>query len=449
VNPILESNYYIPDVEARQWEDGKIYLYGSQDVCGSDEYCSKEYCIFESADLKHWTAHPACFTSEGSHREDGASKALYAPDCEKIGNRYCLFFCQEDGTEGVAFSGQPYGPFGGARAIDPADGDGIDPAVLVDDDGSIYYFWGQYHAKGGRLDPESGRVIPESMTCDLLTEEEHGFHEGISVRKRNGIYYLTYSDISRGRPTCLGYATSDKPLGPYKKRGIIIDNTGCDPESWNNHGSIAEINGSWYVFYHRSTHNSRFSRQVCVEPVFFHEDGTIDEVEMTTQGIDGPLDGFELLEAFRACSLKGKCFIEEYRDQEKYFSYVANLHNGSSMEYKYLYLKEAPGAVCLEASVLYEDVSVLVSLDRKTENTGSMAGESEQEEASDREPEVLSEIKLSRTCGKYDFQMFRAELSGEVPEGVYCLRLTVKGEKGMLGCLKSIRFLPKGKEASV
>lgn len=257
-----------------------------------------------------------------------------------------------------------------------------------------------------------------------------------------------YPAKQAGRPTCLGYATSDKPLGPYKKRGIIIDNTGCDPQSWNNHGCIAEINGNWYVFYHRSTHNSYFSRQVCAEPIFFREDGTIDEVEMTTQGIDGPLDGFEPLEAFRACSLSGKCFVEDYRDREKHFSYVANLHNESSMVYKYLYFKEAPGAVCLEASVLYENVSVLVRLDRRMEKAGNMAGESGQEEASDRETEVLSEVKLSRTCGKYDFQIFQSELLGKVPEGVYRLRLTVKGEKGMLGCLKSIRFLPKGKEAS-
>ena len=108
------------------------------------------------------------------------------------------------------------------------------------------------------------------LYTDLITEAEHGFHEGASIRKRNGIYYLVYADISRGRPTCLAYATSRSPLGPFTKGGIIIDNTGCDPETWNNHGSIAEFNGQWYIFYHRSSQASNFNRRVCVEPIHFN-----------------------------------------------------------------------------------------------------------------------------------------------------------------------------------
>ena len=108
-----------------------------------------------------------------------------------------------------------------------------------DDDGQVYYFWGQGSLRGGKLSEDLSEVIPETMVKGILTEDRDGFHEGISIRKRNGIYYLVYADSSRGRPTCLGYAMSDKPLGPYTKKGIIIDNTGCDPASWNNHGSVS------------------------------------------------------------------------------------------------------------------------------------------------------------------------------------------------------------------
>jgi hypothetical protein len=94
-------------------------------------------------------------------------------------------------------------------------------------------------------------------------------------------------------------------LGPFTKRGIIIDNTGCDPETWNNHGSIAEFNGQWYVFYHRSSQASNFNRRVCVEPIHFNTDGSIDEVEMTTQGVSGPLPATQPIEAWRACLLSG------------------------------------------------------------------------------------------------------------------------------------------------
>ena len=131
----------------------------------------------------------------------------------------------------------------------------------------------------------------DSLQTAILTEQEHGFHEGACMRKRNGIYYIVYTDISRGKATCLSYAMSDKPLGPYKKGGVIIDNMYCDPQTWNNHGSIEEFKGQWYIFYHRSSQNSFTSRRMCVEKIYFNEDGTINEVEMTSMGASSPIDG--------------------------------------------------------------------------------------------------------------------------------------------------------------
>lgn len=154
--------------------------------------------------------------------------------------------------------------------------------------------------------PGLDSIDPSTLCTNLINEAEHGFHEGASIRKRNGIYYLVYTDISRGRATCLSYAMSHSPLGPFEKKGVIIDNTGCDPETWNNHGSIAEFNGNWYVFYHRSSQASNFSRRACIEPIYFNEDGTIDEVEMTTQGASGPMDARVWIDAYRACLLNGK-----------------------------------------------------------------------------------------------------------------------------------------------
>ena len=90
--------------------------------------------------------------------------------------------------------------------------------------------------------------------------------------------------ISRGRATCLDYATSISPLGPFEKGGILIDNTGCDPQSWNNHGSINEFNGQWYVFYHRSSQGSKFNRRVCVEPITFRADGSPAPTKNTGSG---------------------------------------------------------------------------------------------------------------------------------------------------------------------
>ena len=107
------------------------------------------------------------------------------------------------------------------------------------------------------------------------------------------VKYPEYDDLNRKyRYEKMRQAISDNPLGPYEKKGTIIDNCYCDPCSWNNHGSIEEYKGQWYVFYHRSSQNMRYSRRACVEKIYFNEDGTINEVEMTSQGASEPIDAF-------------------------------------------------------------------------------------------------------------------------------------------------------------
>jgi hypothetical protein len=352
MNPILPRQLFVPDVEARQWADGRIYLYGSLDTSGDTFYCSEKYRVFSSSDLVEWTDHGISFDLERAHTADASR--LFAPDCICRDGRYYLLYCGNDSSEGIARSAQPYGPFDDAWAVEGADGDGIDPAALVDGD-DVYYFWGQFELRGARLTDDLTAIDRGSFTPQLLTEKEHGFHEGASIRKRNGIYYLVYTDISRGKATSLAYATSDSPLGPYEKRGIIIDNDGCDPETWNNHGSIAEFNGQWYVFYHRSSQATRFNRRVCVEPIEFDDDGMIAEVEMTTQGVSGPLDASQAVDASRACLLSGRARIEPLhptRPDEGNEEIIAYTHNGDWAAYKYLTFDAAPSACCITLASL-------------------------------------------------------------------------------------------------
>jgi hypothetical protein len=153
--------------------------------------------------------------------------------------------------------------------------------------------------------------------------------------KRKGIYYLLFADVSRrNTPTCLGYATAPSPLGPFVYRGVVIDNAGSDPLVWNNHGSLVEFRGRWYVFYHRSTHASRMMRKTCVEPIAFTPEGLIPEVEMTSQGAGPPLDAFSRIEAERACQLTGGVrvlFNPETGSEE-----LARIESGNTAAYKYL-----------------------------------------------------------------------------------------------------------------
>jgi len=184
------------------------------------------------------------------------------------------------------------------------------------------------------------RHIDEStLNPSLINEKDHGFHEGSCMRKRGDKYYLIYCDTARGKATCLSYAIGNSPLGPFTKAGVIIDNDGCDPKNWNNHGSIIEFQGQWYVFYHRSSKASHFNRRVCIEPIFFDDDGHIAEVEMTTQGAEGPIPATRKLEAVRACLLTGLVrseVIDSTRPDEPGREFLGRIAPGDTAAYKYL-----------------------------------------------------------------------------------------------------------------
>lgn len=420
MNPILKNDAFIPDVEARKFADGYLYLYGSKDTPENDIYCSRHYDVFRSKDMIHWEQFKNVFSSQCAHRNHNG--LLYAPDCEYINGQYCLFYCMDDGTEGVAFSKNPYGPFRNARPIGGADGTGIDPAIFVDDDGKVYYFWGQIKAKGAELDTEKWCIKQETLNTCIINDKEHGFHEGSSLRKRNGIYYYVYADISRGRPTCLGYATSNSPLGLYTKQGIIIDNTGCDPSSWNNHGSIAEYNGQWYVFYHRATNNSFYSRRTCIEPIKFDENGKIQEVGMTTQGSEAPISSHTILSGGNACCLKGKLFIRQYSDVYRSYEYLTNLHNGDSFAYKYLHFNGKESKVRLTASVLQDPYTITLYVDRTEKQS------------------VLACIHVTGKAGNFNFNGFSAKLENTI-YGKHALTIKIDGPSGTLGNFLSLQFV--------
>ena len=312
-NPIVPPGMYIADPSAHVWNDGKLYIYGSLDE-STDHYCSHRHHVLSTSDLKNWGITKNVFASSGENDEVPYSDALlFAPDCQFKNGTYYLYYCQPDrnAAEGVAISKSPTGPFTNGQKMELSGIEEIDPCVFIDDDGQAYYIWGQFQAKIAKLKPNMTEIDTSTIISDLVTEKEHYFHEGGYMVKRNGIYYFIYAHMGRAnRPTCIGYSTSNSPFGPFKYGGVIIDNSNCDPSVWNNHGSIVEYKGQWYVFYHRSTHNSRMMRKACVEPIYFNEDGSIDEVEMTSQGAGPPLNAFEKIDAERACLLFGNVRIQ-------------------------------------------------------------------------------------------------------------------------------------------
>lgn len=331
-NPIVPPGVFLADPEGHQWKDGRLYLYVSRDE-SPDYYCSYQYDLISTSDMKNWTITENAFASKGPNDQVPYSDgALYASDAAYKDGKYYLYYSMNDRIdEGVAVSDAPDGPF---RNGQPMKGiSQIDPAVFIDDDGQAYLYWGQFSAKGAKLKDNMLEVDTTTIVDGLVTEQEHFFHEGSSMRKRNGIYYLVYAHLRKGRPTCIGYATSKSPLGPFKYGGVIVDNAGCDPESWNNHGSICEFNGNWYVLYHRTTNGTRSLRKVCIEPITFNEDGSINEVEMTSQGAGDPLCAFDNIPAERACLLWGntRIHLKSQHDEE-----LSGIRNDNYAVYKYI-----------------------------------------------------------------------------------------------------------------
>lgn len=309
-NPLLDDNVFVPDAEAHVWEDGRIYLYGSYDIKGADKYCSDRYHVFSSDDMETWVDHGVSFTFPEGWAYDCPYKVLYAPDCAYRNGKYYLYYCIPDGRCGVAVSDRPYGPFEDIGQIKGMQG--IDPAVFIDDDGQAYIYWGQFDGvRSAKLNPDMTTIDTDSVT-QPLSVAEHDFHEGSSVKKINGKYVFVYTDTHRhkdkvggGMATCLGYAVSDRPQSGFEYRGVIIDNYGCDPGTWNDHGSIECFRGQWYVFYHRSSHGCQFSRRVCAEKIYIDENCNIKEVCMTS----GELNADEYIKANRACALTGSAFL--------------------------------------------------------------------------------------------------------------------------------------------
>jgi arabinoxylan arabinofuranohydrolase len=336
-NPICPIGTYIADPTARVWADGKLYIYGSTDE-NPGYYCSYRHDVMFSSDLSNWTMVENVFASKGENDEvPDVDPPLYAPDIEYRNGTYYLYYCtpQHGYNEGVATSKSPLGPYKHESFMNVGRYNEIDPTIFIDDDGQAYYYWGQFTLKGAKMKPNMVELDTATIRDNIINRDEHFFHEGAFVMKRNGFYYIIYAHEGwrDRRPTCIAYATATSPIGPFKYGGVIIDNFGCDPESWNNHGSVAEFNGQWYIFYHRSSHASKMMRRACMEPITFNPDGSIDEVEMTSQGAGKPLLAFKKIEAERACLLSGYCRIMKIGEGNEA---ISEIKPGDGAAFKYI-----------------------------------------------------------------------------------------------------------------
>jgi hypothetical protein len=194
----------------------------------------------------------------------------------------------------------------------------IDPCVFVDDDGQAYlYYGGGGQCEAGKLKNNMVEVDgPMQQMRDLVD-----FHEGSWVHKYNGKYYLSYADNNASGGNQLRYAVSDNPLGPWTYKGVYIKPTG----SPTSHGSIIEYKGQSYAFYHNSILSGNpWLRSICVDPLFYNADGTIQMVGQTRE------HGTPYSE--QPLSIPGTIEMEDYDrgGQGKAYSDSETINNGNA-----------------------------------------------------------------------------------------------------------------------
>mgnify|MGYP000664166091 FL=1 len=367
-NPFLPLYEYIPDGEPHVFGDrvyhyGSHDKEGGDTFCMLDYVCYSA----PVNDLTDWRYEGVIYQAKQDPRYP-APQYMYAPDVVQGNDgRFYLYYRMggdygQGGYQGpvsVAVCDTPAGQYEYLGVVKNPDGSPMlkyicfDPAVL-NDDGTIRLYYGTQYDYEERNDfltndfylqdeiemfgrsreeifsyPDSimGPVMAV-LSDDMLTVKEeakhiipyrvkgtsfeaHPFFEGSSMRKVGKKYYFIYSSWQNHE---LCYATSDQPDRDFVFGGTIVSNgdigyRGRDAQHKLNmtgttHGSIIEINGQWYVFYHRLTHKSDYSRQACAEKIRILEDGSIPQAEMTSCGLnDGPLSAEGTYPAVIACNL--------------------------------------------------------------------------------------------------------------------------------------------------
>lgn len=336
-NPYLPFWETVPDAEPHVFGN-RLYVFGSHDRLGGTTFCSDDYVVWSAP-----VSDPGHFRFDGvSYRasQDPLNGApydgplpdsplpmgtadhphlLYAPDvCRGQDGRYYLYYALDFADViSVAVADRPEGPYHflayclTPEGKSPEPGIRFDPAVLCEPTGTwLYYgfapkvrFPGQTGEIPGamvvRLDRDMHTVIstpvPVAFGCERAAGTSfagHPFFEGPSIRRIGASYYFVYSSL-QGNELC--YATGPSPEGPFTFRGVLISNgdlgfhgrTVPDNFTGNNHGGLVQFGGKTFIFYHRHTHGTQFSRQGCAEEVEIEADGTIPQAEVTSFGLAG------------------------------------------------------------------------------------------------------------------------------------------------------------------
>ncbi len=387
INPYLPNWEYVPDGEPYVFGD-RVYVYGSHDFFGGDVYCMGDYVCWSApvSDLGDWKYEGVIYRKDQDPHNGDLQGNLYAPDVTRgPDGRYYLYYVLSNwGVVSAAVSDTPAGPYAFYGYVHYPDGTKLgekegdepqfDPGVLTEGNRTYLYTgfcaYGDLSRHGAMvtvLGPdmltveEAPRfVAPGVMYCEGTGYEGHAFFEAPSIRKRGNLYYFIYSSIQFHE---LCYAVSRKPTEGFEYKGVLISSCDKGIDTYkpadkpmyytaNNHGSMEKIGEDWYIFYHRHTNGTNYSRQGCLEKLTFREDGTVKQAEMTSCGSVRPLRGKGEYPAYIACHLftdtevtyvpwsgwmddRFPKITQEIEEGGRGIGYIANMRNSATAGFRY------------------------------------------------------------------------------------------------------------------
>ncbi len=269
--------------------DGRVYIYMTLDEPEYDEKgeilentYSKidKISVISSDDLVNWTDHGTVYAS-GDNGASSWGRNSWAPAAawKRIDgkDKFFLYFANNGNGIAVLSADSPVGPFTdplGKALISrdtPTCADVtwlFDPAVLMDDDGENYiYFGGGVPSDDKASDPGTARVA--RLGKDMISidgdprpiENVSYLFEDSGINKIGGKYYYSYCSNFSMTPEAekeKGFeqgeiitTVSDNPMGPFEMCNPVLKNPGhFFGLGGNNHHCMFEFEGEYYIAYH-------------------------------------------------------------------------------------------------------------------------------------------------------------------------------------------------------
>ena len=300
-NPSLTGYYADPEILYSN-KDNRFHLYPTSD--GFHEWSGDYFKSFSSTNLVDWVDDGVLLDLKKDVSWTDVKAWAPAAAEKKINGQYKYFFYYTgDAKIGVATSDHPQGPFMdigkplvAAKPNGITRGQIIDPDVFTDPvSGKSYLYYGNGFMVGVELNDDMISVKENTLT---VLKPDNTFREGTEVFYRKGKYYFLWSeDDTRSENYRVRYATSNAPLGDFNipKDNLILAKDPSQGIYGTGHNSVIQVPGTdeWYMVYHRFTipkgitmgRAAGFNREVCIDRLYFDEDGNIIAVKPTLEGI--------------------------------------------------------------------------------------------------------------------------------------------------------------------